>query len=51
MKRIAKVLMAGLISVLALLFFQNILNFEIEPYYTVVIFILVASGFGLLEKK
>lgn len=51
MKRITKVLLAGLISVLAILFVQNVINLEIEPYYTVIIFLMIAGAFGLLENK
>ncbi len=51
MKRIMKVLLAGFITVVAILFIEYVLNFESEPYYALIIFLIVAGTFGLLDKK
>ena len=51
MKRIWKILIAFALTIVGYMFLQNVLDVEVEPYYVLALFILIASGFGLYDRQ
>ena len=46
MKKVLKILLIIIASVLIIGFIENVLHLEIEPYYLFMIFVLVVSSLG-----